>query len=467
MTMCKIPRIMLAGTNSGCGKTTVVCGILSALKQKGIKSVSCKCGPDYIDPMFHSRIFGIPSQNLDLFFSTEQQVNYLMCRNGEGADIAVMEGVMGFYDGMEMNSPKASSYDLAKVTKTPVILVVNGKGMAFSVVALIKGFLEFTEDNTICGVILNGVSEMTGRSLKTVIEESLPVKVYGCVPNIEEFTIPSRHLGLVTPLEIDDIYKDIEKLGELMEKYVDLQAIMELADTAPFVDKSVPSEWEKYEKIWNNNLKKLKIAVAFDKAFCFYYRDNLNLLERLGCELVFFSPLKDPQLPLEADAIIIGGGYPEVYAQELSKNETMLRSIRKKAEENIPIMAECGGFMYLHSGIEDESGKMWNMADVISGSCKNQHKLVRFGYINVKAERENGFLLEKENIKAHEFHYWDSTNNGDMFIAEKPSGKRKWKCCHCKGNIIAGYPHLYYYSNIEMVLRFLKKAEEYSMLKEG
>lgn len=481
-----LPRIMIAGTNSGSGKTTIVCGILAALKRRGLHAASCKCGPDYIDPMFHSQIFGVPSKNLDLFFTNKEVASYLMWKNALGADITVIEGVMGYYDGMQMDKTEASSYDLAKQTKTPVVLLVNCKGMALSVVPIIKGFLEFRPDHTIQGVILNGVTKMTGKMLTEIIEKELPVKVYGCVPQLKDFTLASRHLGLVTPYELEHIEKDMEALGEVIEETVLLDELLRLAGKAPDVSTVVPKEVEDVLEEGKKNLgiweekKSFRIAVARDKAFCFYYKDNLELLEELGCELVNFSPLEDKELPDSIDGILLGGGYPEVYAKELSYNESMRKSIQKAIADGLPCLAECGGFMYLHKELEDEQGVFYPMAGVIEGTASNQKKLVRFGYINIetcrknipkknisekKSSLENDYLAIGEQIKAHEFHYWDSDNNGSDFLAVKPSGKRSWQCMHAEKNILAGYPHLYFYSNLRVPLRFLKKCQEYQRKK--
>lgn len=470
MEQKKVPRIMIAGTNSGSGKTTVVCGILAALKRRGMKAASLKCGPDYIDPMFHSQIFGIPSKNLDLYFTNAAMTQYLMAENAKDAFVTVMEGVMGFYDGMEMSSSHASSYDLARQTKTPVILIVNAKGMALSVQAIIKGFMDFREDHTIQGVILNGVTKMTGKMMTEQIEANLGIKVYGTIPYMKDNTLASRHLGLVTPFELETIEQEIERLGEIVEENVLLDELLALAEQAEPVCAKRPKNIEKLIQTARRQFildnRKLRVAVGFDKAFCFYYKDNLEVLEEMGCELIFFSPLIDKQLPEHIDGILLGGGYPEVYAKELSQNDSMRKSVKEAADNGIPIMAECGGFMYLHKELEDEAGTFYPMTGVINGKAANQKKLVRFGYISLKANQKNDYLDSDETIKAHEFHYWDSDQNGSAYLAVKPSGKRSWNCMHAVETILAGYPHLYYYSNLNVPYRFLKKCQEYRFRKE-
>ncbi|SES63761.1 cobyrinate a,c-diamide synthase [[Clostridium] polysaccharolyticum] len=451
------PRVLIAGTNSGCGKTTVVCGLLAALKQAGLKAASCKCGPDYIDPMFHSQVFGIPSSNLDLFFSTREEARVILEENGKCADVTIVEGVMGAFDGMQMDSDKASSYDVAKQTQTPMILVVNAKGMALSVVPIIKGYLEFRKDHAIKGVILNNVSKMTGIRLKEVIEKELPVNVYGCIPALSEFKLSSRHLGLVTPFELEQIQTDLARLGTQMAEYLDLEGILALAKSAPPIHEKQPKERE--EMLASKAGKGLRVGVAWDKAFCFYYKENLRMLELLGCELVYFSPLKDNALPEGIDAVLLGGGYPELYARDLSENESFLKDINQRLCNGLPCLAECGGFMYLHEQMEDDKGEVYKMAAVIPGKTANQKKLVRFGYTVLEANQENPYLKEGETIKAHEFHYWDSDNNGETFLSKKPSGKRSWVSGHGTDTILAGFAHLYYPSNWKVVRRFLEQCK--------
>ena len=244
---------------------------------------------------------------------------------------------------------------------------------------------------------------------------------------------------------------------------------MELARSAEDLEEECLVKWEetfecfrkqlgKEKRKEDNSNVKIRLAVARDKAFCFYYKDNLEVLEQFGCELVPFSPLEDKYLPESIDALLLGGGYPEVYAKQLSDNVSMREDIRTKITSGLPCLAECGGFMYLHKRMEDEEGTFYPMVGVIDGEAANQKKLVRFGYINISGNKENPYLCPEKIIKGHEFHYWDSSNNGDTFRAQKPSGKRGWDCVHGTAQMIAGYPHLYYYSNLEMIGAFLSQC---------
>ncbi len=448
------PRVLIGATGSGVGKTTVVCAILKALKNRKKKVVSFKCGPDYIDPMFHRRVLDIPSSNLDLFFNDKNTVRSLMADHIElnEADIAVVEGVMGYYDGLAGISSEASSYDLAKATDTPGILIVDGRGKSVSILAEIKGFLEFEENSHIKGVIINRMSPMMYKELKSLIEDRMDIKVLGFLPKNEDIALESRHLGLVTAEEIKDLDKLIDKLGTAAEEYLDIDGILELAALTREVE---------YEGVTVRKLGSVNIAIAMDKAFSFYYDANLRLLEKMGANLKFFSPVNQERLPEDSHALIIGGGYPELYLKELENNEGLKEDIRICSEKNMPILAECGGFMYLHQWIEDEKGVKYNMAGLIEGGSFPTGKLGRFGYIDVETLEDTVLGKAGVKFKAHEFHYWDSENPGDAANGKKPLRKRNWNCIHSFNKVFAGYPHIHYFSNIKMIEEFYKSVLQY------
>lgn len=434
----KFPRIMISAPSSNSGKTMVTCGILKALVRRGLKTAAFKCGPDYIDTMFHSKVVGVPSRNLDTFFTGEEGTVALFCKNA-ALDISVVEGVMGHYDGVGGITSQGGSYDLSRVTKTPVVLVVDGKGMSLSLVPLIKGFLDYKEDSRIEGVILNRISPMLYPRIKGVIEKELPVKVYGYLPKREDCAVKSRYLGLVTPNELENLTKQLDMLAEQIEETVDLDGLLKLAAEAEELPFTPPQK--KAEK------RLCKIAVAKDEAFCFYYEDNLDFLREQGCELAFFSPMRDRTLPEGIQGLLLGGGYPELYGRVLSENGEMRRGIKNALEKGMPCVAECGGFLYLHETLEDEKGKVFDMVGVIKGKAFNSHKLNRFGYVTLTAEKDNLFCKKGETIAAHEFHYWDSENCGDGFKAQKPLSQRNWKCIHGESNFFAGFPHIHFYAN--------------------
>lgn len=456
-----IPRIMIAAAGSGSGKTTITCGLLQAFLNQGVKLSSFKCGPDYIDPMFHTEVLGIKSRNLDLFFTNENNTKYLLCKNAEHSELAMIEGVMGFYDGLAGKSTDCSSYDLARKTQTPVILVVDCKGMSVSIVALIKGFLEMRQDNFIKGVILNRIPPMLYQDLKKLIEEELSLEVLGYFPTMTDCQLESRHLGLVTAKEIGNLKEILDRLASQMETTVDLERIFQIAKEAAPVTYEIPEELDRLKSSGRKQSieeQPVKVAVAMDKAFCFYYQDNFELLEELGAEIVLFSPLADKTLPPDIQGLILGGGYPELYLEQLSNNTTMLQDIKGVIDNKVPCLAECGGFMYLHQWMKDRSGTKYELVGAIEGESFPTEKLARFGYITLTALEDNLLSKTGTELKGHEFHYWDSTNTGNSFQARKPLRKTSWECIITKGNLWAGYPHIHFYSNIEAAIEFIRKV---------
>ncbi|HYE69522.1 MAG TPA: cobyrinate a,c-diamide synthase [Anaerovoracaceae bacterium] len=467
MEQRKIPRIMIAAAGSGSGKTTVTCGLLQAFLNRGKKLTSFKCGPDYIDPMFHSEVLGIKSRNLDLFFTDDATTKYLLSKNAGTADLAVIEGVMGYYDGLAGKSADCSSYDLARKTQTPVILVVDCKGMSVSIVALVKGFMEMRRDHSIRGAILNRIPPMLYEDIKSLIEEELSLEVLGYLPVMADCQLESRHLGLVTATEIGNLKEILATLAEQTEATLNLDRILEIAEEALPIHWQIPLEIKKIREESSNALNSsdanravptARIAVAMDKAFCFYYQDNLELLEELGAEIVPFSPLADETLPAGIQGLILGGGYPELYLEQLSRNKSMLQSIKRAVDSGMPCLAECGGFMYLHQWIKDRDGVQYEMAGVIEGESFPMQKLTRFGYITLTSLEDNVLCRKGTQLKGHEFHYWDSTNTGNGFHAQKPLRKTNWDCIITNGNLWAGYPHIHFYSNIEAAIEFLRKV---------
>ena len=457
----RLPRVMLAAPSSGSGKTLITCGLLQALVNRKINTASFKCGPDYIDPMFHKKVIGTPSRNLDTFFGGKEMTRYLFARQAGKAEISVMEGVMGYYDGVAGFTTEASSYDLADVTDTPVIFVINTRGMSLSVIPFLKGFLEYRENSHLKGVILNQTSASMYPELKARIEEELPIRVYGYVPKVTDCVIESRHLGLVTPGEIEGLKERLQKLSEILEKTLDIDGILELAASAPELSGCEMPESLAAILTREKGKMPVRIGVAKDEAFCFYYEDNLDLLRELGAEIVEFSPIHDRKLPESIQGMLIGGGYPELYAGELSENVEMLESIRSAVKAGLPTLAECGGFMYLHNSMEDMEGRSWPMVGVIDALVYRTEKLGRFGYIHLTANREQIFGPAGAKIRGHEFHYFDSTKNGDAFHAQKPRRKRNWDCIITGEHLAAGFPHLYYYANPEFAANFVEACRRY------
>lgn len=437
-----IPRIVLAGTNSGCGKTTVACAILQALVNRELNVGAFKCGPDYIDPMFHSRIIGAECTNLDLFFFDENTLKYLLAKNGAGRDISVIEGVMGFYDGMGLTTTAASTYEVSLFTESPTVLVVAAKGASLSVMAVIQGFLDFCPNNLIKGVILNQCTASTYSILAKEIEARFAgrVQLLGFLPTMRECSLESRHLGLITAAEVQGLHEKLNMLASQAERTIDIDGLLALAASAAPVyceEVNLPKQRET-----------VRIAVARDNAFCFYYEDSLDALREMGVELVPFSPLSNSELPQDIQGMYLGGGYPELYAQRLSENAPMRASVKAALERGVPCIAECGGFMYL-----TESIASYPMVGFIPGKSFDTGKLTRFGYISLKAGHDTLLCTAGGEIRGHEFHHWDSENTGGSFTAVKASGK-SWKCVHATETLYAGYPHFHFYSNPDFAVSF-------------
>ena len=434
-----IPRVMFAAMRSGSGKTTVTCGVLAALKKQNIKVQAYKCGPDYIDPMFHRTVLGIDTGNLDTFFAGADAIGHILVRDLRDAEMCVMEGVMGYYDGVGGTTTMASSYELSKVTKTPVVLIVDAKGASVTLAATIRGIMEYKKDSRIAGVILNRVSPMFYSRLKQVIETECGIPVLGYLPEDASFAVPSRHLGLLQPDEMQKQRDWVETVAEAVMKTIDINGIFEIAAQAEMLQIQKPADVRQDCKFPSG----YRIGVARDAAFSFYYRENLRMIEDMGAELVYFSPLADAHVP-KVDALIFGGGYPELYAKQLYENRSMRASVWRALESGMPCHAECGGFLYLGKSLADAEGNVYEMVGFLDGAGFRTERLQRFGYVELAPQQEDAFAV-KTILRGHEFHYWDSTDCGDACLAWKPLSKQKtYPCMVKKKGTFAGFPHLYY-----------------------
>lgn len=451
-------RVMIAGMKSGCGKTTLTCGILRMLVNRGLQVASLKCGPDYIDPMFHEKVIGVRSGNLDGYFCEDDVLSTLLGKHAKGKDITVLEGVMGYYDGVGMTSEGGSCH-VSMATKTPVILVVDCKGMGASIGAILHGFLTYQE-NQIQGVIFNQLPMKLYEEVKK-IALGMGIKVFGYVPTMKEIRLESRHLGLVTADEIMGIQEKIKLLAEKLEETIDIDGILALAQSAEPLSMEEDTACEVLEEVKTQETKqKVRIAVAKDEAFCFIYQDNMELLQELGCDIVYFSPIHDEKLPEGVDGLLLYGGYPELYAKQLSENTSMRTSIKEAIQKKLPTIAECGGFMYLHDSMENAANERYPMVGAIPGNSFKTSGLRRFGYISLEATKKNLLCDRGQRIKAHEFHYWDSEDGGSDFIAHKAGKEQTWDCVHANEWMYAGYPHIHFYTNTEVAKRFVEKCKE-------
>jgi cobyrinic acid a,c-diamide synthase len=448
-------ELLVAAPASGSGKTAVTCGLLAALAKRGLSPCAFKCGPDYIDPMFHRAVLGVDSHNLDLFLCGEERLRILYERHASGHGAAVCEGVMGFYDGVGGSTTQASPWHLASVLDLPVLLVVRPKGASLTLAAQIKGLYTFRENSRIRGIFLNDCSPMLFRSLAPMLERETGLPVLGYLPHMEEAAIESRHLGLYTAGEIEGLRQRVDILAQKLEETTDLDWLLELFGGRE--RKSAPKSPQAAVKA--------RIAVARDKAFCFLYEETLEALRDAGAELVEFSPLADSALPEKIGGLYLPGGYPELYAAQLSQNEAMRADIKQAVLVGLPTVAECGGFLYLGQSLEDGTGTPFPMVGALPGNGTKGEKLVRFGYARMTAKKDNLLFSKGESVPVHEFHYWDSTQNGEDFHVEKPVSGRCWQGGFGTKSLYAGFSHLYFWGEPRLSERFVEAASQY--LKEN
>ena len=437
---------LLSAMQSGAGKTVMSCALMAALKRRGLCTEAFKCGPDYIDPMFHSGVLGVPSRNLDLFLQGEQGVreSFAACN----ADIAVLEGAMGYYDGLG-GTVQYSAWDLANRLELPAFLVLRPKGAGLSLAAQVQGFLRFRENSRIAGLLLTDCREHLAETLRPILERECGIPVLGFLPSMEEAKIGSRHLGLLTAGEIEDLTDRFARIAEEAKAHIDLDLLLKLSADQPTAGRRTAVK---------DPL--CRIAVARDEAFCFCYEDSLDALRRAGAELCFFSPVRDSGLPEGCRGLYLCGGYPELHAKALSENTAMRGAVSAAVKAGLPTLAECGGFLYLQDELEGADGKSYPMCGALPGYGFRTEQLVRFGYLTLKAEKDSLLFRAGEEIPAHEFHYWDSTACGDDLRAEKKNGKR-WRCGYAAANLYAAFPHLHLAGELPLAERFVKACADY------
>lgn len=449
-------KILIAGTHSGVGKTTISMGIMAALRKRSLNVAPFKCGPDYIDPGFHKYVTGNPSYNLDSYLLPEDKLLYLFHKGMESKDIGIIEGVMGLYDGFGTKLGIGSSAHISQITDTPIILVIDGSGTSNSAAAIVHGYKSYGNAN-IQGVIINRVSgEKHYELLKDIIEKNTGIKCIGYMIKNSDVSLESRHLGLIPVDELKAFDKKINNLVELIEKYIDLDALLDISNMnlhknsfckdANFIDK--------YKSYYKNK----KIGIALDKAFSFYYQGNMDVLEDAGAKLVPFSPLEDNRIPDDLDSIYLGGGFPEMFAKDLSDNTSFINSLYDYLENGGKCFAECGGLMYLSQGINTLANETFSMVGFLPFICKMTKKLQRFGYVEVQVDIE----YNQYHIRAHEFHHSEIDSLGnELDYAYGVSKFRddiltgKWQCGITKKNTLAGYPHLYFLSNLELMTKII------------
>ena len=443
-------QFLLAAPRSGSGKTTMTCALLMALKRRGCAPCAFKSGPDYIDPMFHRAVLGVESRNLDLFFSAPETVRTLYAKGAAGHGAAVCEGAMGFYDGLGGVSDRASAWHLADTLGLPVLLVVEPKGQSLTLAAELKGLNSFRTPSHIAGILLNNCTARMHALLAPMLEKETGLPVLGFLPKLPEAVIGSRHLGLYTAAEVENLQQKLALLADAAEEHIDWPRLLALCEKEP------PALPEKAPQ----PSARVRIAVAQDEAFCFIYAETLEAFRDAGAEVVFFSPLRDTALPENIGGLYLPGGYPELHARELSENTSLLREIKRKIEFGLPTAAECGGFLYLGQSLTDAEGQSWPMVGVLPGEAKDAGRLVRFGYAALSADSDSMLFRAGESFPIHEFHHWDSTANGTALAAKKPVGGAEWRCGFVNEHFYAGFPHLYW-AGTPLPQRFAAAAENY------
>ncbi len=449
-------RLLVAAPASGSGKTTVTCALLAALRRRGLSPCAFKCGPDYIDPMFHRAVLGVESRNLDLFLSGEETVRRLFARGTAGCDAAVCEGAMGFYDGVGGSTDRASAWHVADTLGLPVVLVVRPKGAGLTLAAQLRGLCAFRRPSHAAGILLSDCAPSLCRSLGPMLEGETGLPVLGCLPHLAQAEIPSRHLGLYTAGEIGGLRRRMDDLAQALEAHADLDRLFSLCEgEAPAPPPPLPPA-----------AGAVPIAVARDEAFCFTYAETLETLAAAGAAPVFFSPLRDRALPRGACGLYLPGGYPELYGEDLSQNGGMRAAVAAAVAAGLPTVAECGGFLYLGRTLEDPAGRAWPMAGALPGEGLRGERLVRFGYASLTAEADSLLFRAGETVPVHEFHYWDSTAPGGAFQAEKPVSGRRWRCGFAGPALYAAFPHLYLAGRPEMAARFVEGARKYGRKRD-
>ncbi|MCW3491485.1 cobyrinate a,c-diamide synthase [Dethiobacter alkaliphilus] len=448
-------RILIAGTHSGVGKTTITAGLIAALRRRGHAVIPFKVGPDYIDPGFHGAAAGVAAGNLDSWMVPPDQVLETLERRVPENAVAVIEGVMGLFDGRKNMGEVGSSAHVAKLTSTPVILVASGAKMARSAAALVGGYVNFDQQLNVAGVILNHLSgDSHYRLLKEALDEHLTLPVFGYLPKETKVAIPERHLGLLPSAEKAALGELFSSLADLVESNLDVDAILRAAEKAPPLPKP-----EKRVFPEDTVSALCRIAVAQDKAFHFYYPENLDLLRAYGARIVPFSPLEDPGLPENVQGVMLGGGFPEMFADLLAENTSLMAALQSAVNDGMPVYAECGGYMMLARELADFKGERFAMSGVFPGRAVMRGKRRALGYVEVAGAPGNYLLPEDETCRGHEFHWSDmqDVSSEPLYLrepAKEPVGEQAKNC-------LGSYIHLHFLSNPGVARRFVEKCAAY------
>ncbi len=448
--MVSLPGVMIAGAYSGVGKTTVATGLLAALARRGSKVQPFKVGPDYIDPTYLTLAAGRPCRNLDSWMMPADALRESYRRALAGADLTLVEGVMGLFDGHPREAGAGTSAGVAKLLGLPVLLVIDVGRLAQSAAAIVKGYAELDRELRVAGVIANNVGGPGHAALvKQAVEEKTGLPVVGCLPRRDDLALPERHLGLVPTDEGRLAVDYLERLALHVGENVDLAAVLRLAEQALPIAVVASGVWPAEPAP-----QRARLAVARDEVFCFYYQDNLDLLAAHGAELAFFSPLHDRSLPPRSDGLYLGGGFPELFAAALADNREMLDSVREAVLAGTPTYAECGGLMYLCGSLADPDGHVFSMAGVLPAKALMKGRRIALGYAEARALHDGPLLVAGDRARGHEFH-WSSLAEpfpGEAAAYELEDGRREG---YRQGNLLASYVHLHFASNTRLAGRFV------------
>lgn len=453
--MIRIPRLVIAGATSGVGKTTITFGLAAALRARGLRVQPFKCGPDYIDPSYHSLAAGVPCRNLESWMVNGDAMLELFARACQGSDLALIEGVMGLYDGRSGQDEAGSTAQIAKRLDAPVVLILDVAGTARAAGAMALGYKVFDEGVKLAGFILNRVGSPTHfRWASESIEAATGLPVLGYLPKNEQLLLPERHLGLVPSVENTEAAEKADAVRRQIEQTIDVEAVLGLAKGAKPLYASVGNHLFPAE----DQVPRIRMAVARDKAFSFYYQDNLDLLAAWGTMIVSTSPLEDPELP-EVDGFYVGGGFPEMYASELSANSSFRESIVRAAQAGMPIYGECGGLMYLGKGITDFEGREHEMVGIVPGWSTMKRKRLTLGYVTLRVLGDNILARNAEVLRGHEFHW--SERDESVGPAAYRFAESEREEGFASGNLLASYVHLHFGSSISLVKRFIDSCEDW------
>jgi cobyrinic acid a,c-diamide synthase len=462
--------IMIAGTQSGVGKTTITMGLIAALRGQGLRVQPFKAGPDYIDPTYHTLAAGRSCRNIDTWMVPPERAVQLYRRATTDVDIAVIEGVMGIFDGFSYVEEDGSSAQIAKLTNTPVVLVLDVGKMARSAGALALGYSRFDPKLNVAGFILNRCGSANHyQGAKRAVEQATGLPVVGWLPKDAELHIPERHLGLVPTNERGELTDFINYAGKLITEYFDLEQIIALARRQQRHLSEIEATQPEGETDHIAARPQVKIAVARDAAFSFYYEDNLDLLREAGAEIVFFSPVSDSALPVGVSGVYLGGGFPELYAGQLAANSSLSAAFRQQAAAGMPIYAECGGFMYLCEALTDLDGQTHAMVGLVPGTVQMQPKLVSLGYRLVESPTGNYIMPAGITVRGHEFH-WSTWSEQDQMAAtdtawrvrpRRDNGKVRLNG-YAHQNLVASYVHLHFAHDLRLAENFVRTCRDWS-----